>query len=140
MVELEQSATEVALCVKSAQETLTTRCRFVLGCDGANSFIRRKLGIEMQGSEYPEDWLIFDMENDPDLEPVSKFYCREQRPYVSVVGPGEGRRYEIRARPQESTEEFKKKLGRLDTVRALLKGIREVNEGDVKRSAIYRSD
>ena len=69
-------------------------CKFLIGADGARSDVRQKLGIKMIGETYPEDWVIVDTKNDPDQEPVSKFYCRRDRPYVSIPAPDEGRRYE----------------------------------------------
>ena len=116
----------------------TIRTRFLLGCDGAKSFVRRHLGIEMIGEAYPEDWLIFDMNDDPDKEPVSKFFCRSDRPFVSVVGPRGGRRYEFRAREGETAEALKDTTGPL--VQELLAGHRgaPVKEGEVARAAVYR--
>ena len=78
----------------------TVRASYMLGCDGARSRVRERLGIEMEGENYGEDWVIIDVENDPDLEPVSKFYCRTDRPFVSVVGPRGGRRCARLDRPK----------------------------------------
>lgn len=119
----------------------TVRAEFVLGCDGARSFVRGALGVAMEGDNYPEEWAILDMNNDPDQEAVSKFHCRTDRPYVSVVGPpdpqggGLGRRYEFRARPGVDTAEAMADPEK--AAAALLKGIRPVAPGDVSRAAVY---
>jgi 3-(3-hydroxy-phenyl)propionate hydroxylase len=107
--------------------------RYVLGCDGARSPVRRALGIEMLGDTYPEDWLIVDTLNDPDQEPVSKFFCRSDRPYVSIHAPDGGRRYEWRAAPGETTESL------LDPskIRALLEPIRPFEDSDILRAVVY---
>ena len=80
------------------------------------------------------------MHNDPDQEPVSKFHCRTDRPYVSVVGPpsrgGLGRRYEFRARPGVDTAEAMRRNPE-EAAAALLAGIRPVAPGDVSRAAVY---
>lgn len=106
---------------------------FVIAADGARSSIRRALGIEMLGDTYPEDWLIVDTLNDPDQEPVSKFFCRADRPYVSIPAPGGGRRYEWRAARGETTETL------LDPskIRALLEPIRSFEDDDILRAVVY---
>lgn len=111
------------------------RASFVLACDGARSPIRERLGIEMEGENYGEDWVIFDCDNDPDQEPVSKFHCRVDRPYVSVVGPRGGRRYEFRARPGDTPRSLRDPAN----VRALLGTVRQGgDDGDITRVAVYR--
>jgi 3-(3-hydroxy-phenyl)propionate hydroxylase len=106
---------------------------YVIASDGARSPVRRALGIEMLGDTYPEDWLIVDTLNDPDQEPVSKFFCRSDRPYVSIPAPGGGRRYEWRAGPGETTETL------LDParIRALLEPIRAFEDSDIQRAVVY---
>jgi 3-(3-hydroxy-phenyl)propionate hydroxylase len=107
--------------------------QYVLGSDGARSPVRKALGIEMLGDTYPEDWLIVDTLNDPDQEPVSKFFCRGDRPYVSIHAPNGGRRYEWRAAPGETTESL------LDPskIRALLEPIRRFDDSDILRAVVY---
>jgi 3-(3-hydroxy-phenyl)propionate hydroxylase len=106
---------------------------YVVGGDGARSPVRRALGIEMLGDTYPENWLIVDTLNDPDQEPVSKFFCRSDRPYVSIPAPGGGRRYEWRAAPGETNETL------LDParIRDLLGPIRSFQESDIQRAVVY---
>ena len=81
-------------------------CKYLIGTDGAKSDIRQKLNIKMIGETYPEDWVIVDTSNDPDHEPVSKFYCRRDRPYVSIPAPNKGRRYEYRIQPGEEAQKL----------------------------------
>ena len=42
-------------------------CRYVMGCDGGRSSIRKMMGIEFSGQTYSQDWLIVDVANDPDV-------------------------------------------------------------------------
>ena len=60
----------------------------------------------MIGETYPEDWVIVDTKNDPDQEPVSKFYCRRDRPYVSIPAPDAGRRYEYRVQQEDGHQKL----------------------------------
>ena len=106
---------------------------YLLGADGARSKVRQDLRIEMKGDSYPEDWLILDTLNDPDTEPVSKFFCSSNKPYVSVPAPNGGRRYEFRAKPDEKTSD----LLDLKNILNRLKPIRKIHKKDVLRAAVY---
>jgi 2-polyprenyl-6-methoxyphenol hydroxylase-like FAD-dependent oxidoreductase len=42
------------------------RCRYLVGCDGAHSVVRKRLGIEFEGAPYPSQWLLADLTLDWD--------------------------------------------------------------------------
>lgn len=42
------------------------RCRYLIGCDGAHSVVRKRLGIEFEGAPYPTQWLLTDLTIDWD--------------------------------------------------------------------------
>jgi len=131
---LKQTDEGVTLTLRGpAGDPVTLDADHVAGCDGARSPVRAALGIEMLGDTYPEDWLILDMASDTDDEPVSKFFCRGDRPYVSIPAPRGGRRYEFRAGPGETSESLKDP----STFRALLEPIRAFEDSEVLRAAVY---
>jgi 2-polyprenyl-6-methoxyphenol hydroxylase-like FAD-dependent oxidoreductase len=41
--------------------TEVVRCRYLAGCDGAHSVVRKHLGIEFEGAPYPAQWLLADL-------------------------------------------------------------------------------
>jgi 2-polyprenyl-6-methoxyphenol hydroxylase-like FAD-dependent oxidoreductase len=43
--------------------------RFLVGCDGAHSAVRKGSGIEFEGGSYPQDFVLGDIEADGPLEP-----------------------------------------------------------------------
>jgi 2-polyprenyl-6-methoxyphenol hydroxylase-like FAD-dependent oxidoreductase len=49
------------------QERLHTR--FLVGCDGAHSVVRKQSGIAFEGGSYPQDFALGDVEADGPLEP-----------------------------------------------------------------------
>ncbi|MFK7963666.1 MAG: FAD-dependent monooxygenase [Burkholderiaceae bacterium] len=79
-------------------------CDYLLACDGGQSAIRKALEIAMQGWTYEQDWIVLDALDDPDAEPISRFYCNPERPAVSIASPGGGRRYEFMLLPGEDRE------------------------------------
>jgi 3-(3-hydroxy-phenyl)propionate hydroxylase len=71
------------------------QCDWLLACDGARSAVRQSLGIAFSGSTYEQEWIVLDMDRDPDSSNYSRFYCSTERPAVSVPAPRNGRRYEF---------------------------------------------
>ena len=45
------------------------RTRFLVGCDGAHSTVRKGTGIPFEGGSYPQDFVLGDVEADGPLEP-----------------------------------------------------------------------
>jgi 2-polyprenyl-6-methoxyphenol hydroxylase-like FAD-dependent oxidoreductase len=37
------------------------RCKYVVGCDGAHSIVRRSTGLEFKGAAYPQDFILADV-------------------------------------------------------------------------------
>ncbi|MGX1099868.1 bifunctional 3-(3-hydroxy-phenyl)propionate/3-hydroxycinnamic acid hydroxylase [Amorphus sp. MBR-141] len=109
------------------------RTQWVLACDGGRSPTRERLGIEMVGSTYAQDWIVIDMVNDPDQTAFSKFFCSSTRPAVSVPAPHGGRRYEFMVLPGESREDV------LDAefLATLLRPFRTYDDAEVLRKTVY---
>ncbi|MFE6992945.1 FAD-dependent monooxygenase, partial [Streptomyces pharetrae] len=45
------------------------RTRYLVGCDGAHSTVRKALGLTFEGSAFPEEYMLADVEVDWDLPP-----------------------------------------------------------------------
>ena len=134
LVSFEQDVDKVDLTVLGPDgESFDVIASYLIGSDGARSTVRKILDIEMLGNTYPEDWLIIDTINDPDTEPVSKFFCSSQQPYVSIPAPNGGRRYEFRALREETSAD----LLHTPNIQARLKPIRDISQDDIIRVAIY---
>jgi 2-polyprenyl-6-methoxyphenol hydroxylase-like FAD-dependent oxidoreductase len=50
-----------------AQEEV--RSRYLVGCDGAHSTVRKQLGLTFEGGAFPEEYMLADVETDWDLPP-----------------------------------------------------------------------
>jgi 3-(3-hydroxy-phenyl)propionate hydroxylase len=97
------------------------RARFVVGCDGARSLVRRVIGSPLDDLGFHERWLVVDavLKRDrPDLGDHSVQFCDPDRPATYVRGVGPRRRWEISLRDTEdpavmtSPPEVWKLLGR----------------------------
>jgi len=80
------------------------RARFVVGCDGARSLVRRVIGSSLDDLGFHERWLVVDalLKRDrPDLGDHSVQFCDPERAATYVRGVGRRRRWEIALLPSE---------------------------------------
>jgi 3-(3-hydroxy-phenyl)propionate hydroxylase len=80
--------------------------QYLLGCDGANSFVRRSLGLDFSGRRINQPHLVVDLADFPDDSPFSRFFCDPERPFNSVPGPYGGRRIEFMLNPGDDPNEI----------------------------------
>ncbi|WP_155370883.1 bifunctional 3-(3-hydroxy-phenyl)propionate/3-hydroxycinnamic acid hydroxylase MhpA [Catellatospora vulcania] len=109
---------------------------WVVGCDGANSFVRGRLGTEVTDFGFAHDWLICDvvLHDRRPFQPNNLQVCDPARPRTAVsAGPGH-RRWEFMRVAGETREE----LDREDTAWRLL-GLFGItpDQGELQRHAVY---
>jgi len=111
--------------------------RYVVGCDGANSFVRAHLGANVTDLGFFFDWLIVDVlpHERRVWEPTNWQLCDPARPTTLVSGGPGRRRWEFMRLPGESIEE----LNREQTAWRLLEpwGVTPSNAA-LERHALYR--
>jgi len=141
---LSQNDEGVALTIRRTEqevgpdgETRVLRAQYLVGADGANSFVRDALGIESVDKGYFFDWLILDMipRGKYDPQPAQWQLCDPRRPTTIVPGGPGRRRWEFMVLPGESVEEIQKP----ERAWALLEpwGMTPEN-AELERSAVYR--
>lgn len=118
-------------------ETRTVRAKYLVGADGANSFVRDALGIENEDRGYFFDWLILDLipQEEYVAQPMQWQLCDPKRPTTIVPGGPGRRRWEFMVLPGESAQE----LQTPERAWALLEpwGMTPEN-AELERSAVYR--
>jgi 2-polyprenyl-6-methoxyphenol hydroxylase-like FAD-dependent oxidoreductase len=82
----------------------TVRGRFVVGCDGANSFVRHHIATPVHTEEFVYDWLIVDTVplDEREWSPQNWQLCDPARPTTVVSGGPGRRRWEFMRLPGES--------------------------------------
>jgi 3-(3-hydroxy-phenyl)propionate hydroxylase len=112
------------------------RARYLLACDGANSFVRKQLDVPLEDLAFDEWWLVVDVRLVREAELPAKCvqYCWPSRPSTFVLGPGNLRRWEIKLLPGEAPEEF----GQPDNVKRQLARFVDLDAIEIWRSAVYR--
>jgi 2-polyprenyl-6-methoxyphenol hydroxylase-like FAD-dependent oxidoreductase len=85
-------------------EEMMLRARYVVGCDGANSFVRREMGSPLLDMGFEADWLVVDARpNDASRwSPEVWQLCDPKRPTTVVSGGPGRRRWEFMLLPGET--------------------------------------
>lgn len=143
-VSLNEDASGVTVGLQETKELVgengdhqTLKAAYVVGCDGANSFVREEIGIRTIDKGYFFDWLILDMvpHGDYRVSPAQWQLCDPKRPTTLVPGGPGRRRWEFMVKPDESADEIAKP----ESAWRLLEpwGLNPQN-ATLERSAVYR--
>ena len=106
-VALAQDGETASVTVEEGGATRTIRGRYVIGADGANSFVRQALGIDFEFLGFDQDWLVTDAKQRgamPDL-PLLRQYCEPHQPGMTMQMGAHHRRWSMMVLPGESHEE-----------------------------------
>ena len=130
------------LAAEGGSATRAVRARFVVGCDGGSSFVRRGADLPLDDLEFDEPWLVVDatVERPPaelGLPRVPTQLCDPARPvtYVPVAGPYI--RWEFMMRPEEAKPEARQEMLRPDRIEKLIAEWTDPGQVTVIRAAIY---
>lgn len=107
---------------------------YVVGADGASSFVRQAIGQAFPGSTYAEDWLVVDVRSAPKPVVGIEFICDPARPTPHMAAPGGRQRWEFMLRAGET----RAAMERPEAVRALLAPWGAMEEMEIERIAVYR--
>jgi 2-polyprenyl-6-methoxyphenol hydroxylase-like FAD-dependent oxidoreductase len=96
--------------LEPSAETQTVRARFLVGTDGANSFVRAAAGIGFEDQGFAERWLVIDLRPD-DVDALSYIpapcqWCDPARPHMHTRNGRTHRRFEFMLLPGERPEDF----------------------------------
>ncbi|MEG3167953.1 bifunctional 3-(3-hydroxy-phenyl)propionate/3-hydroxycinnamic acid hydroxylase [Sphingomonas sp. LB3N6] len=115
VVGLSQDDDGVTLQIRDAAGDAVARARWVIGCDGARSTVRKLLNVALEDLDFEEPWLVVDAEvdgavrfppltgvpDDANLQKLSVMMCDPVRPCTVVPGRGNHRRWEFMLLPGE---------------------------------------
>ncbi len=112
------------------------RARYVIGCDGARSLVRRLMGSTMEDLGLHQPWLVFDAllkRPVPHLPGYTVQHCDPVRPatYCHVVG--NRRRWEIMILPGDDVQA----IARPDQVWKLVERWIAPDDADIERAVVY---
>jgi 3-(3-hydroxy-phenyl)propionate hydroxylase len=115
---------------------LNCRAKYVVGCDGARSLVRRFMGAAMEDLGFHERWLVLDFilsRPRPDLGDYSVQFCDPARPATYVRGVGDRRRWEITLLADEDSQQ----MAAPERIWPLLGRWVTPEDGVIERAAVY---
>ncbi len=138
VVGFEQDADRVVVQSRNGSpgDASSLRASYLIGCDGASSFVRAAAGIDWLSLGYDQDWLVIDIVQGPDAELplVTMQVCDPERltTYVCVKDPN--RRWEFQLLEGETREE----MLRPEKIRELLRSWLPPEHYEIRRAAVYQ--
>ena len=89
-------------------EQHSVQARFVLGCDGANSLVRRAIGAHMHDLKFQQRWLVADVATDADLRQWDGVHqvCNPDRAATYMRIGADRYRWEFRLRDDETADTY----------------------------------
>jgi 3-(3-hydroxy-phenyl)propionate hydroxylase len=139
LTSLTQDPEKVTLSLESLSgQSESFQAQYVVGCDGASSWVRQSVGLEIEDLGFDQPWLVIDvLLNDAGmakLPKVSMQICEPKRPCTYVIGPQNHRRFEVAINEGEDP----KLLQEPEEVWALLSRWMSPQDGVLWRQASYR--
>ncbi|WP_273734108.1 bifunctional 3-(3-hydroxy-phenyl)propionate/3-hydroxycinnamic acid hydroxylase [Mycolicibacterium septicum] len=115
---LDQDRIQVAFVDRTTAATEHVEADYLLGCDGANSVIRRALGVPMTDMHFEQRWLVADIRSTVDLEQWDGVHqvCDPARAATYMRIGNDRYRWEFRLLPDESAADY----STLETLRPLI--------------------
>ncbi len=104
MTSVVQIAADEAAATLALSNGETLRANWAIGCDGAGSQTRVRIGAEWDDMGFRERWLVLDLvvrEGAPDLGRHTLQICNPDQPATYVCGVGRRRRFEFRVGDME---------------------------------------
>jgi len=89
-------------------ETFNYKCKYMVGCDGEDSLVRRTLGIDMKGFTYKNPWLLIDAIEKSKKLKTCEVFCDYKRPNLNLPLAKHFRRFEFMLKKGEKEEDFLK--------------------------------
>jgi len=112
------------------------KTKYLFACDGSESFIRKKLKIDLVDLKYNKEWLVVDikLEDSYEIERVARYICDPERPTIFTTLMGGRVRLEFQLLAGENGEEIINENKYIKFISQLLAD----NEYQIERAYIYR--
>jgi 3-(3-hydroxy-phenyl)propionate hydroxylase len=138
-VSLAQDDSGVTIDVRDAAgASRQARAKYLIGCDGASSTVRRQIGVAHDDLGFDEPWLVVDVLVNQGagarLPKTNAQFCEPARPTTYLIGTGQHRRWEIMLLPGEDPKAMESE----EATWRLLSRWLSPDEGRLWRQASYR--
>jgi 3-(3-hydroxy-phenyl)propionate hydroxylase len=120
----------------ASERSFAVRARYVIGCDGARSLVRKTMDVAMQDLGLHQPWLVFDLRLKvpvPELPGYTVQHCDPARPMTYCNVTGDRRRWEIMLMPGDDPA----RMLEPDVIWPLVHRWVSPDQADIERAAIY---
>lgn len=110
--------------------------KYVIGCDGARSLVRKLIGTTFEDLNLHSRWLVVDFitkNSSNDLGDYSIQFCDPERPMSYIKGTGQRLRWEIMVMPNDNVQN----LTQPAMIWSLLKNYIQPENAEIERAAVY---
>lgn len=133
---VEQNDTHVRVRGQGRSGDVEIDCSYLVGCDGASSFVRGVTGSKWESLGYDHDWLVVDITVGPDAElPVNAMQvCDPKRLTTYIPGRDPNRRWEF----QLIDGDVREQMCSAENIAALLEPWIALEHYEIRRAAVYQ--
>lgn len=120
-----------------SNKLVSLRARYVVGCDGARSLVRRLIGATHEDLGFKQRWLVVNVNTHTDMgfEPVSTQICDPARPAYAGAS-GQRLRWEFMVHDHESSREMLRHENIWNLIENSVRPVKR-DQGEIIRSAVY---
>ena len=111
LIDFENFSESVNIKCTINNEIYTFNSKFLLGCDGASSFIRKSLDIKLDDFGYNQKWLVCDAHLTKDINLKNELVqvCNPKRPCTFLHGRRGHLRFEFKVMPDDDLKDLENK-------------------------------
>ncbi|MDR3654843.1 MAG: bifunctional 3-(3-hydroxy-phenyl)propionate/3-hydroxycinnamic acid hydroxylase [Mycobacterium sp.] len=108
LTDLGGGRTRISFTDRADNSEHTVDCDYLLGCDGANSMVRKHIGATMRDFRFEQGWLVIDVDSTVDLKQWGGVHqlCDPRRAGTFMQIGDSRYRWEFRLLPGESADNF----------------------------------
>ena len=122
--------------IRNNKKDSTIYCKYLVGCDGANSFVRKCIKAKLIDFGFDQDWIVIDAHTTKQIDiskDEAKQICDPKRLKTYVPGRRNHKRFEFKLLKGETKKDFTKKK-----VWELLSPWINKNNSKIERAVVYK--
>ena len=131
-----QNTNPVQIDIRNNRKDSTVYCKYLVGCDGANSFVRKYIKAKLIDFGFDQDWIVIDAHTTKQIDiskDEAKQICDPNRLKTYVPGRRNHKRFEFKLLKGETKKDFSNKK-----IWELLSPWINKNNSKIERAVVYK--